>query len=219
MKKQTQSITMLIVVKRIQVALRLNRKNAAQIVDDAKSYEDGISKNPGTFPNPSPSLATINTLVANLEGTFVKASSRVKGAVAEKVAAKKALELGLKSLANYVESVANANPDQAVVIVKLANMGLRSHKKATSTDFSMVQGPNTGELVLRAKGKKGSATYNFELSTDTSVATNWKSVQNNTRALAKITGLIIGTRYFGRVFRSDKSGTIQLGGVLSLVVN
>jgi hypothetical protein len=219
MKNQMKSMILLVIAKKAVVALHLRSKSPSQLLVDAKSYEDGISKNPLTFQNPNPSMATLNGLIGNLEGTFVKASSKVNGAVAAKHVAVRALQIGLKTLAVYVESVANKNPDMAEAIAGLANMKLKAHTLANKSAFAIVQGPNSGELIMTAKGKKGNATYNFELSTDISLGANWKSVQNKTVARVVITNLTSGTRYFGRVFRTDKSGTVQLGVVKSYVVN
>ena len=212
-------IMSLVVTKKIQVVLHLGSKSASQLITDARSYEDGITKNPTVFPNPDPSLATINTLIANLQATEVTAASRVKGAVQARNAAKKALELGMKAMAFYVEKTANANPDQAQTIAKLANMAIKSHSKRTKNDFTMVQGSNTGEVLMEAKSEKGRVTFNFEISTDISNPANWRSVQNKSVAKALVKGLVSGTRYYGRVSRTDKTGTYQLGQVLSLTVN
>jgi hypothetical protein len=212
-------ILAIIVTKKIQVVLFLKKRSVSQLITDAKSYTDGITKNPTIFPNPVPSLASVNTLSTNLHTAEIAAANRAKDAVKVRNAAKKTLELALVKLASYVQGIANADPDNALAIVALANMIVKKHNKAVKNDFTMVQGKNKGELLMTAKSEKGRVTFNFELSTDTSNPANWKSVQNTSLAKALIGGLAIGTRYYGRVSRTDRKGTNQIGQVLSLVVN
>ncbi|HEV7229730.1 MAG TPA: hypothetical protein VGO45_00295 [Bacteroidia bacterium] len=214
MKKQI-IILVTITAKKVTVVLKLSKKTVAQLIADAKSYEDGISKNATTFPTPNPTLANLNVLITNLELATVAASNRTRGAVAIRNAAKKALENALKILAGYVEAIANANPEHSESIVKMANMALKSRKPTARNDFSMVAGKNAGELIMIAKSEKGRVTFNFEISTDISNPANWKSVQNKSIARTTVTGLVRGTLYYGRVSRTDKTGTYQIGTVLS----
>jgi hypothetical protein len=215
MRNRILILTVHLAAKRATVVLKLSKKTVTQLITDAKSYEDAMTKNVGTFPNPNPAFSSIDTLIINLQAATVAAKNHAKGTTAARNVARKALENALRVLAHYFESVANSNPENAEVIVQLANMSIRTRKTPGKNDFNMLTGKNAGELIMLAKSEKGSATYNFEISTDISNAANWKSVQNKTSARAVITGLITGTRYFGRVSRSDKTGTFQIGTVLS----
>ncbi len=209
----------IIVAKRVKVALLLSKKTVAQLIADAKSYVDGISKNAATFPAPSPASATMNALITKLQIDETAAMARTKGAVAVRNASKKALELGMTDLASYVESIANADPANAEAIVKLANMVLRKHTVAVKNNFTMVQGKNAGELVMTCKSEKGRVTFNFEISTDNTNPALWKSVQNKSIAKVTVTGLTSGTRYYGRVLRTDKTGTFQVGSDLNAIAH
>ncbi|MFI5148089.1 MAG: hypothetical protein ACHQRM_00030 [Bacteroidia bacterium] len=212
-----KSIIMLAVIisKKIQVVLHLKQRTAPQLITDAKSYVTGVSGNAGYFPVPNPPIATIQADIVNLETTSVAAQGRAKGTVAARNAARKTLELSLKGLAFYVEGIANNDPDHALAIAKAANMTVKSHTPHMKQDFKMVATKKAGELLLVAKSEKGRVTFNFELSTDISNPANWKTVQNNSKATALITGLVSGTKYFGRVTLTDRTGPRQVGTILS----
>ena len=72
---------------------------------------------------------------------------------------------------------------------------------------------------MTCKSESGRVTFNFEISTDTSNPANWKSVQNKSIAKVTVTGLVSGTRYYGRVLRTDKTGTFQIGTDLSAIAH
>jgi hypothetical protein len=218
MRKQ-MIILVVIITKKIKVVLHLSKRTVMQLISDAKSYVDGISKNTATFATPNPSLTTVNVLIAKLATDETAAKARAKGAVAIRNASKKSLELALTDLAAYVESIANADPNNAESIAKLANMSLKAHTPKVKNDFTMAQGNNPGELIMTCKSESGRVTFNFEICTDTSNPANWKSVQNKSIAKVTVTGLVSGTRYYGRVLRTDKTGTFQVGSDLSAIAH
>ncbi|HXC05452.1 MAG TPA: hypothetical protein VNZ86_11910 [Bacteroidia bacterium] len=216
MKKSIIVLTT-IVSKKIQVVLHLHPKSVAQLIVDTKSYIAGISANAGYFPTPNPAIATVQAEMANLESTAVAAEGRAKGTVAARNAARKTLELALKALAFYVEGIANNDPDHSLAIAKAANMTIKTHTSHQKQDFSVVATKKPGELLLTAKSEKGRVTFLFELSTDISNPANWKTVQASSQAKALIRGLVSGTKYYGRVTMTDKTGQRQIGTVLSAI--
>lgn len=216
--KKSFFILAIIVAKKVQVVLMLKKRSVSQLITDAKAYTDGIAKNPTVFPNPTPSLASVNTLSTDLHNAEIAAATRAKGAVKQRDAAKKALELAMVKLASYVQGIANADPDNALAIVALANMHVKTHNKAAKNDFTMVLGKRKGEVLMTAKSEKGRVTFNFEMSTDISNPANWKSVQNSSISKAIVGGLTKGTTYYGRVSRTDRKGTSQIGQILNLLM-
>jgi hypothetical protein len=215
MKRHIFLVAMLVVKKPV-VVLKLNGKSIAQVIVDANSYMDGISKNPTRFPSPSPTLADITAAVVKLEASAKTAQSRSRSDVAIRNADLKALENLLKDLAHYVETICKLDINNAEAIAKQANMQLKTHTTPQKQDFVMTALTTTGEILMTAKSEKGRVTFNFELSTDPTNPALWKSVQNKSIAHAKVTGLTSGTRYYGRVFRTDKTGTYQVGQVLNV---
>jgi hypothetical protein len=206
-----------IIAKKIQIVLHLHPKPVAQLMTETKSYVAGITANPGYFPTPNPPLATITTQLTNLETTVVAATTKAKGTVAARNAARKTLELSLKTLASYVEGIANNDPDHAAAIAQAANMTIKTHTTHQKQDFIMVATKVPGELLMVAKSEKGRVTFLFELSTDISNPANWKTVQGSSHAKALITGLVSGTKYYGRVTMTDKTGIHPVGTVLSAI--
>jgi hypothetical protein len=216
MKKSIVIITV-VVVKKITVVLLLNKKSVSQLITDTKSYVSGITANPGYFPTPNPAMATLNTEVASLEAAAVAAGTKAKGTIAARNAARKTLELSLKALAFYVEGIANNDPDHGAAIALAANMKVKTYTKHQKQDFVMVATKNPGELLLVAKSEPGRVTFLFELSTDISNPANWKTAAGSSHARALITGLVSGTKYYGRVTMTDGSGIHPVGTVLNAI--
>jgi hypothetical protein len=217
--KKSIFIMAILVVKKPVVVLNLRKKTVAQLIIDAKAYVAGVTANAVTFPTPSPALSDITPLISNLEASSSVAETHAKGAVPKRDADRAALELKLKDLAHYVEIICRANASNAASIAKMANMALKTRTAPQKQDFVMTALLTPGELLMTAKSEKGRVTFNFELSTDITNPSLWKSVQNRSIAHAKVAGLVSGTRYYGRVSRTDKIGTYQVGQVLSVVIH
>ncbi|HEV7231505.1 MAG TPA: hypothetical protein VGO45_09275 [Bacteroidia bacterium] len=205
-------------IRIVQVALHVRNISAENLMADAQSYLNAIATNKRLFQNPRPPLSQIRILINELSEACAKASSRGKTGTAVKTASKRALEIKLKTLAQYVEAIANDDPEHAIEIVQTANMRVKKSTRSYKQDFSMKRSKRKGELILSIKKTAERETYRFEISTNPDFPSAWQVVQQSTRAKAVVRGLVSGTRYYARVFRTDKTGTVQVGTVLSLVL-
>src|ERR1035438_6197313 len=101
-----------------------------------------------TFTNPSPALATITANTNNLETAHLAAEGGGANDTANMHAMELVLDLSLKSLAAYVEGIANVNPMSAEAIILSAGMGVKSTGGRTAKDFAVTQTGNPGEVKL-----------------------------------------------------------------------
>jgi len=96
------------------VALGTSKIPVTQLIANTRHYVTSMTGNTH-FPTPSPDLASVTTQVNLLETDYNISLTRVKGSVSKMRAEQKKLIIQLKALAAYVESVANADPDQPFV--------------------------------------------------------------------------------------------------------
>jgi hypothetical protein len=205
-------------IKKIVIALNLRGKSNAQILEKGIAVVEGISQNPGWFPNAQPALRNARLQTQVLMQAMVKAAGYTKNKTAETSSGTRELIARLRMLAHYVESVTNQHPEQAETIAALAHMDVKKQGVFNKPRFAMVAGPSPGMITMRALASKKTFSMNFQLTNTPEVATSWKTVQNRTRATARITGLTPHLRYYGRCMFTDRTGTFQQGEVLSVSV-
>jgi hypothetical protein len=84
----------------------------------------GLTGNPH-FPAPIPTLAVLEAAITALVAAENTALTRVKGAVVQRNAAKKALVQQMQLLKAYVQNTADGDPDNALSIIESAGMSVR----------------------------------------------------------------------------------------------
>jgi hypothetical protein len=168
------------------------------------------------FTTPSPTLATITTNVNALETASVAAKGGGPDDTANMHAKEVILDLSLKSLAAYVEGIANASPLNAKAIILSAGMEVRAKGGQPAIDFA-VEPTSVGAVrVMRKAVKRGA--YEFQMSTDISNDANWQRIYSGTRGRIEKGGLISGTRYYFRAAAIDKNGVSPWSDVKTTVV-
>ncbi len=199
-------------VSKRKVALLLNKMTTAQKVQFARTVVIAMTGNVH-FPTPAPALSGISTDATNLETAYQTAQTRAKGSSAQMHAMLKVLELALRALANYVETIANADPDNAVSIIESAGLSV---KKASPPKPRILQvvASGKGEVTLSCPTEK-SGTYKWEFTTgDPSVEANWKFLTEVRKSKFVQTGLTSATTYH---FRQTTFGLKGLGPVSQVV--
>jgi hypothetical protein len=168
-----------------------------------------------SFPTPTPALVDISNEIDTYSGLLQSAANRDKVQVALKNQSKKALLLMLSQLADYVNMVAQGNE------VMLAESGFDLNKvpqpisMKAPTGLVLLDGGNTGELVLKFRRVAGALSYLYQYTTDPLLPEeSWVSIAATTTSLT-FTGLTKGVTYYCRV--------IAIGGyqqrMNSIVVN
>lgn len=118
-------------------------------------------------------------------------------------------------LGDYVEGIANADPVNAVAIVKSAGMDVKAESIRTAHEFN-AKSTGVGEVKLATRSENR-ATFIWQMSTDASVETNWQTIGMGTQAKFVKTGLMSGTRYYFRVSVVDKNGQGPWSNVINLI--
>jgi hypothetical protein len=204
-------------VKKAQVALMLSKVSVPQFIAEARHFVQSMSGNV-FFPNPNPVLTDISANATALEAAYAVSQTRVKGSAEKRDVEVRALHLKLKSLAIYVEGIANTNPDLADAVIASAGMQEKRPNSKGAHVFSVKLGAKPGEVLLRTKGlKRGS--YIYEMSTDPNLApANWIVIYQGLTMKFLKTGLTSGTRYFFRYSTIDKNGQSAWSSALSVVI-
>ena len=202
----------------LQASLHIRNISDGKLLSQARACTESVAANKTKFPLPSPSLETMTSLITAFEKACVLCGSGGRSSFPLKEAAKRSLSSALVMLGNYVTLIANHDPDQAAAIITAAGMDIRKKGRISRPDFSMRPGKNAGELLLRSVSVPHRFTMRFEICPAAGPKDAWMTVQHNSRCSAKVTGLVSGTRYFARVFRTDKTGTHQVGIILDCFV-
>ena len=202
-------------VKR-KVALRMSKKSMIQKFQFARAVVVAMTGN-AHFPTPSPALSVITTDANNLEAAHTAAQTRAKGTSPHMHAMAKVLELSLQALANYVENIANADPNNAEAIITSAGMEMKK---------TGLQNPRVLHVVASAKGQvtltcpaSRDASYRWDVATgDPTIEANWKMLIEVRQSKHIQNGLISGTYYHFRVWTLAIKGLQPVSQVISTMV-
>jgi hypothetical protein len=189
--------------KKKTVALNTSKQSVLQLISNTRGYVSGVTGNTH-FPSPPP-LAVITTQVNLLENDYGIAQTKVRGSVAKMRAEEKALVMLLKSLAIYVEGIANGDPDHASDIIASANMPEKKPVVRKPRTFSVVLGKLKGEAAIDNKAVSR-GVYIYQMTTDPTNATLWSQIYVGNRVRCTKTGLTTGIRYYFR-------GAVSIKGV------
>lgn len=171
------------------VALKLPTKVAA-LINVAQAIAIALTNNPH-IPKPTPSVAALTAAIAALVAAENTALTRVKGAVVQRNAARKALVQLLQLLGANVQDAADADPDNALTIIE--SVGLRTRKPTVRPPrvFAATQGTVSGAAKLVAPSAGPRSSYEWELSTDG--GKTWVPAPPSVQAKTTVPGLASGT--------------------------
>jgi hypothetical protein len=200
-----------------ETALLLSKQSPPQVSANASHYVQCMTGN-ANFPAPSPSLASVTALITALDNAYDVSLTRVRGSVSKMRVALKKLCISLKALAAYVESTANADPDNASNIIASSGMPEKKAKVRAPKGFTAKAGKLMGSVVLNTKAVKGSA-YIYQMTTDPTNPASWVTICTVTKVRFTKTGLTSGTRYYFRVAVSTKSVQSDWSFVLNVLVD
>ncbi|HEY0030017.1 MAG TPA: fibronectin type III domain-containing protein [Bacteroidia bacterium] len=198
-----------------QVALKLSKLSVPLKIDRGNYIVSSMTGNP-SFPSPVPSLATIKSNVVDLEAARVAALGGGVEDTSNMHDKADKLELSLKLLAAYVESIANENPDTAETVIQSAGMEVKVMTTHSSPEFKVSITENPGEVRLVTKHNRNS-TFIWQISTKPGEEGDWKQIDQTTRSRITVSKLDSGTRYYFRVARVDKSGIHPWSHVLNII--
>jgi hypothetical protein len=166
------------------------------------------------FPNPNPSLASINTVLGNFAGLIQTAASRDKVQVELKRQVRFSLLQMLSQLADQVNSI-TTDPAQ------LIRSGFDLNKIPTPVELEaptrlvLLDGPNSGELILKFRKARGASSYLHQYTIDALLPEDsWVSIPS-TVTTHTFKGLIKGVTYYVRAVSVGRKQQL----IKSIVVN
>ena len=184
-------------------------------------YVQGILKamngNP-TFPAPNPPLTTIGSAVSDLQVAETAAvTTRAKGTIATRNEKRAALVAMLELLRAYVQSIADATPENAPSIIESAGLALRKTPVHAPRVFAAKATTVSGSVKLIAPTADRRAAYLWQYSTD--AGKTWLDVPPTLQAKTTVTGLPSGTTVQFRYRSVIKGGAGDWSPPFSLLVH
>jgi len=189
-------------VKRSVAVLTLP-KPVPSIITYAQRIVTAMTGNPA-FVSPSPTLASVQTSIVALQAAEASALARTKGAVTARNDKKAALVASLQLLKGYVQSVADADPDNSAAAIQGAGMAVRKTPVHKPRVFNAVQGAVSGSVkIITASGGRRVA-YDWEYSIDG--GKTWLLLPSTLQAKTSVAGLAVGSTAQFRYRVTTKTG-------------
>lgn len=190
--------------QRIRAVLGLTKTNVPVLLAGAKTIHNAMGAAAAQFPSPNPPLATLQAQIQDLDTAEQATKTKTKGTVAIRDTKREILYSSLESERMYVQSLADANPEQAVAIVTAAGLGVGKTPSRTKPVLQVKPGPlpGTAKLVANASllaGKRTSksVTYNWQMSADG--GKTWTNLPSTPLASTTVENLTALTTYMFRV--------------------
>lgn len=200
--------------QRTIASLNLPRRVAA-LVPYAQNIVTCMTNNP-RFPSPQPTLATVTTAITALATAEAAAVSRIKGAVTTRNDKRAALDVLLQQLRAYVQSVADADPENGAATIQSAGMSVRKIGTRPSRVFAAEQGPVSGSAKLVTPSAGARAFFEWSYSPDG--GKTWVETPSTVQARTTITGLGAGRTVQFRYRTVTKTGQGDWSQPVSLLV-
>jgi hypothetical protein len=174
------------------------------------------------FPTPIPALALITDAIGVYLESLIAAKSLDKTAVAIKNQRRAELTTLLIQLAMYVMQVANG--DRTILVssgFELAKTKEPAPPLVKPENFQVIEGINTGELLMKVKRQRYAKSYQFQVTTtDPSISESapvWIS-QLSSSSKIYFRGLEGGKRYWCRVGLTGSYNQQVFSNVITKVV-
>ena len=188
----------------------------ANLLTFAQNVTASMTAAVASFPTPVPSIASINTELANYAELLQTSASRDKVQVQLKNISKFTLTQMLSQLADYVNTTST---DSAV----LASSGYELNKLPQPITITAPENPtltdgvSSGQLLFNFKAVKGASSYVYQYTTDTTLQDNsWISFPATTTSYT-FTGLTKGTNYNCRVLAVGANQQVTSSIVLNRI--
>jgi hypothetical protein len=155
------------------------------------------------FPTPTPTLAEVSTSLDSLEAREELARRGGKGMTQLRDVALRQAHTCMTLLRAYVQSVANAEPEQAEAIVHSAGMNVAKPRTRTKLPVEVRHGGAVGRVVLDAKALPKPVQYRWQMSTDQHT---WTDLPETFKTKSVVEGLTPATFYSFRLKTVTRNG-------------
>ena len=177
-----------------KVALKVKEQTTLPLIANATHYADMMTGN-AYFPNPFVPLTQIRQKISDLDQARANAESRIIGLAEITRAKRKALEIDLKFLATYVETIANQDPDYAVSVIESSGMPIKRPMSRRAKVFSVTQGKVSGSVVINDKAVNR-GVYTYQVTETPYIPSSWETVYIGMQVKFKLADLPPGEYYF-----------------------
>lgn len=208
---------------RTRVVLKLSRKKAPGVLEKAKAIHNALDADKATFATPNPPLAVLLTQIQDLDTAQQATSTKAKGTVAVRNVKLEIVVTSLESERMYVQTLCDANPEQAVAIGTRAAMAIARSPAHSKAMLQAKAGSQPGSVMLLANagllvGKRSSrrVVFNWQLSADG--GKTWTGAPATPLASTEIQGLTPMTTYAFRVCATVSRVTGEWSQAVSILV-
>lgn len=201
-------------VHRFVVVLLLPRSIPA-LIKFAQAVVTALTNN-AFYTNPNPPLATVSSLIAKLDAAETAVKTRAQGTVQARNVAKTALVEALHELKSYVESVANANPEQGDAMIASAALRAKTIPSRVKAALAVTPGDVSGTAKVEAKAVARRAAYEWQWSSDG--GKTWTAVPPTLQSRTTVTSLPVGTSCSFRFRPLSRTGEGDWSQVVTYLV-
>jgi hypothetical protein len=170
-------------------SLKLPRR-ITLLITYAQAIVKGMTNN-ASFPTPYPPLATVTTAVNVLQDSETAALARTKGAVAMRNEQRAVLASLLAQVRSYVQSIADANPENGPSIIESAGLSVKKPANRKPRIFSALPGATSGTVKIEAPSAGHRASYLWQYSLDG--GKTWVDIAPTLQAKTSLSGLTLGS--------------------------
>lgn len=205
---------MVAIIQRFVVVLLLPRSVPA-LVKFAQAVVAALTNN-AFFPNPNPPLSAVSALVTKLDAAETAVKTRAAGTVEARDAAKEQLIDALHDIRGYVQSTANANPDQAEAMVASAALRTKRIPVRAKAALAVTPADVSGAAKIEAKAVARRAAYEWQWSGDG--GKTWTALPPTLQSRTSVEGLPVGTSCSFRVRALTRTGEGDWSQVVTYLV-
>ena len=195
-------------------SLKLPKKVPA-LITQAQNIVQAMTNNP-SFPSPTPALATVTQATHDLTTAETATLSHTKGAATTRNEKRVVLVKMLEQLKAHVQSVADANVENAASMIQSAGMAVKKPAARAPRVFAAKAGTVSGSVTLVARAAARRASYEWQYSTD--AGKTWLAAPNTLQAKTTVSGLTPGATVEFRYRPVTKKGEGDWSQPSSLIV-
>ena len=162
----------------------------ADVILYATNIVQKMTGNP-SFPTPTPTVAALDAALSDLHAAETVALSRAKGSATVRNDKRTVLISLLQQLRGYVQSVADATPENGASIIESAGLKVRKISAPGKRAFAAKPGALTGSAIVTAATAGPRSSYEWQYSTDG--GKTWVFAPATTQGKTTVAGLPFGT--------------------------
>lgn len=202
------------IIRRVIAVLKVSSR-ITQFISEAEGIVEEIGNHATLFPTPSPTLASVTAHIDDLHAKQLVAQTRLTGAVQARNAAKRLGLQDLRWLRNYVQEIADADPDNAEDIILQAGLKVKTVTARVKADFAVKNGKVSGSIELVAKAGPPRSSHDWQTSLN---GTTWTDQPSTLQAKTVVSGFSPGIKVYCRHRLVTKEGPASWSQTLVIIV-